>query len=285
MRVPSSGGVDVVVHELRPGPPPPAATVLLSHATGFHGRVWEPVAELLGERFRCVSLDYRGHGDTVAPPAWEVDWYGYGDDATAVAQAVRNPAGLIGVGHSMGGAALLMAALHDPGLFRALVIYEPIVLPPEGLRPGVTENPLANGARRRRAVFDSFDAAIANFASKPPLNTFTPAALRAYVLGGFRLEEDGRVHLKCTPEHEALTFEASTGQDVWDRLGEIAVPVWVLSGRPHALEPSMVAPQIAERLARAEYVEEDDLDHFGPMTHPERIADLVLAAAARTAPR
>lgn len=282
MRIPSSDGVVVVVHELSPTPSPQQPPLLLSHATGFHGRVWEPVAGLLADRFGSVALDYRGHGDTIAPPEWAVDWSGYGDDVTAVARAVWRPGGLIGVGHSMGGAGLLMAALRQADLFRAIVVYEPIVIPPEGMRPASTENPLAAGARRRRATFDSFEAAISNYAAKPPLNAFTPAALDAYVRGGFRAEDDGSVHLKCTPEHEARTFEASANPELWDRLGEITVPVWVVSGRPHAGEPSMMAPGIAERLPNAQYVEEDDLDHFGPMTHPERIADLVRAVADRT---
>lgn len=282
MLIPSTDGVQVAVHEFAPPPTPDSPLLLFSHATGFHGQVWEPVAELLADRFGSVGLDYRGHGDTAVPPGWDVDWFGYGDDATAVAEAVWTPGGLIGVGHSMGGAALLMAVLRRADLFRALVLYEPIVLPPEGMRPGSTDNPLALGARRRRSAFDSFEAAIANFSSKPPLNAFTQAALHAYVHGGFRAGDDGRVHLKCTPEHEARTFEMSTGHDVWEHLGEVTVPVWVVSGRPHAGEPSMLAPRIAERLADAQYVEEDDLDHFGPMTHPERIADLVRAVVAHT---
>ncbi|MGE3684868.1 MAG: alpha/beta fold hydrolase [Acidimicrobiia bacterium] len=271
MRVPSSDGVEVTVHDLGGSGP----LVLLSHATGFHGFVWRPVADHLASNgFHCVALDYRGHGDTAAPPDWVVDWNRYGDDVTAVAEAVAEPGGIVGVGHSMGGAGVLMAALRHPGLFRALLVYEPVVMPTEGF--GSTgPSPLVTGARRRRASFPSFEDAIANYAAKQPLQAFTPESLHAYVHGGFRHGTDGYVHLKCTPEHEARTFEASTSHDTWSRLGEITCPVWVVSGVPLPMQPSMVSRDVAERLADGRYLEFDDLDHFGPMTHPERIADLV----------
>jgi pimeloyl-ACP methyl ester carboxylesterase len=271
MHVDSTDGVDVVVHDLGGTGP----TLLMSHATGFHALAWRPIARLLAHRFSCQALDYRGHGDTVAPADWSVDWNGYGDDAVAVASALHSPGGILGVGHSMGGACLLMAARRDPSLFRGLVVFEPIVFPTEGLLPPGTESPLVVGARRRRSSFPSFEDAIANYASKPPMGTFTDEALHAYVQGGFAVGEDGHVHLKCRPEHEARTFEMGGGHRTWDELGEITCPVVVVAGRPHPGTPAALAAGIAERLPHGQYVEMDDLDHFGPMTHPERVAALV----------
>ena len=271
MRVPSTDGVEVVVHDLGGSGP----LVLMSHATGFHGYAWRPVADFLAPGgFHCVALDYRGHGDTLAPADWEVAWNGYGDDATAVAEACAEPGGIVGVGHSMGGAGLMMAAARRAGLFRALLVYEPIVMPPNGFAT-VEQSPLATGARRRRSSFPSFDDALANYASKPPLRAFTADSLHAYVHGGFRLGTDGFVHLKCTPEHEARTFEASTRHDTWAHLGEIDCPVWVVSGIREPNQPSNLAGDIAARLPNSRYLEFGDLDHFGPMTHPDRIAALV----------
>jgi pimeloyl-ACP methyl ester carboxylesterase len=275
MHVASTDGVDVVVHDLGGTGP----TLLMSHATGFHALVWQPIAQLLAQRFSCQALDYRGHGDTAAPADWSVDWNGYGDDAVAVATALHTPGGILGVGHSMGGACLLMAARRDPSLFRGLVVFEPIVFPTEGLHPPGTESPLVAGARRRRASFPSFDDAIANYAAKPPMGTFTDDALHAYVHGGFVVGEDGHVHLKCRPEHEARTFEMGGGHRTWDDLGEITCPVVVVAGRPHPGTPASLSAAIADRLPHGRYLELDDLDHFGPMTHPERIAAIVTELA------
>lgn len=270
-RVPSSDGVSIAVHDLAGVAGAP--TLLLAHATGFHARAYLPMAAHLAPPYHVVGYDARGHGDTERPPDWAVDWMRYGDDAEAVAGAVSGP--LVGFGHSMGGAALLMAAHRRPDRFEALVLYEPIVIPP---RPDAAERPnaLAVGARRRRATFPSIEDAVANFASKPPLNAFDPAALDAYVRYGVRPERDG-VRLKCDPEHEARTFDQGGVHRTWDLLGDITLPVTVIGGRGGDGDdvPAAIAGPIAERLPRGRYVLEPSLDHFGPFTDPERVAELI----------
>lgn len=284
MRVRSSDGVDLAVHDL--GGDPTSPTLLVSHATGFHGRCYLPMAADLTGRHHVVALDYRGHGDSPAVRGPDgtpvVDWQRYGDDATAVASHLVEREGrpIAAFGHSMGGACLLMAAHRDPSLFAGLVVFEPIVFPTDEPREGAPPSPLVVGARRRRAAFESYDAAIANFAAKPPLGSFTPEALDAYVRFGFRPGEDGQVHLKCDPEVEARTFETGGLHTTWDVLPEIATPVLVVAGVVAEFQPSAISSRIAERLPRSTYLQRDDLDHFGPMTHPVEMADIVAAYVA-----
>jgi len=269
MSVSSSNSVEVAVHDLGGA----GRELLISHATGFHGRCYIPVAEALADRFHSIAFDYRGHGDTPLPANDAVEWDRYGDDATAVAESLTRP--VQAFGHSMGGACLLMAAHRDPRLFEQIVVFEPIVFPPAGIRDPDVPSPLVAGARRRRAAFGSYQDAIANYASKPPLSAFTPAALEAYVRYGFEPGEDGQIHLKCRPETEASTFEGGPHHETWNALAEIEVPVLVISGKVREMQPSDIARSVAERLPRGEYIELDDLDHFAPMTHPNRIAELV----------
>lgn len=273
--VPSSDGVQLAVHDLGGAGP----TLLISHATGFHGRCYLPVAAELAEQFHSVAFDYRGHGDTPQPER-PIDWVRYGDDAVAIATALVELSGepIVAFGHSMGGACLLMAAHRNPALFARLVVFEPIVFPAEGVRPGGEGSPLVEGARRRRATFASYDAAIANYAAKPPLMAFTPEALDAYVRYGFREGEDGQVHLKCLPEIEAGTFEIGGKHGTWDVLGEIETPVVVAAGRAEESQPpSMIAPEVAARLPHGRFVSLEALDHFAPMTSPAIVADLIAA--------
>lgn len=281
MQVTSTDGVNVTIHELTPWPGTPGPderrVLLMSHATGFHGRCWSPVAQALADRYRCLALDYRGHGATAVDVSWQVDWERYGDDAQAAAQfcGANDPgAGLLAVGHSMGGACLLMAAHRQPDLFRGLVLFEPIVFPTGGSQPD-TGSPLAQGARRRRRRFGSLAEAEANYAAKPPMAAFTPESRWAYVNGGFRPTDDGEVELVCAPEIEAGTFETGGSHAVWDLLPHIGVPVLVIAGSVQAFQPASVAAAVAERLPHGRYLEDHTMDHFGPMTHPERLAELV----------
>jgi pimeloyl-ACP methyl ester carboxylesterase len=275
MIVSSSDGVDVAVHDLA-GHDAALPVLLISHATGFHGRCYQPMANALDTRFHSIAFDYCGHGDTAQPADAVIDWARYANDAEAVAVSLTRP--LPAFGHSMGGACLLMVAHRHPDLFTQLVIYEPVVFPPQGAPDAENPIPLVEGARRRRSSFESFEAAIANFASKPPLSGFTPAALDAYVRHGFRQGDDGMVHIKCLPETEAATFQLGATHRTWDLLPEIHTPVLVLSGLPAPDSPSRIAREVADRLPNATYVQLDELDHFGPMTHPAQVADLIADA-------
>jgi pimeloyl-ACP methyl ester carboxylesterase len=263
--VPSSGGVLLAVHELHGSAGQP--TLLVAHATGFHGRCYPALAAHL-EGFHVIGFDFRGHGDTPAPDE-PVDWQGYGDDAEAMAASFRTP--VAAFGHSMGGAALLMAAHRSPSLFTRLVLFEPIVFPAP--RDG-TPSPMVNGALRRRTTFPSVEEAIANYASKPPMSTFTADSLDGYVRHGFRAGDDG-VSLKCAPQHEAATYLTGGMHRTWDVLGEIHTPVLVIAGRTDAMAPSQIAAGVAERLPNGHYAQVDVMDHFGPMTHPAEVAAMV----------
>ncbi|MET0459213.1 MAG: alpha/beta fold hydrolase [Ilumatobacteraceae bacterium] len=282
--VPSSDGVVVALHELAGAERAGHPVVLVAHATGFHGHAYLPIATRLAPRLHTFALDFRGHGDTPRPPDWPVDWDRYGDDAEVAAQALASrpgaAGGLIGFGHSMGGAGLLMAAARRPGLFRLLVVFEPIVFPSDRPGPPTTESPMVIGARRRRPVFDSFEAAIANYASKPPLGAFDPEALDAYVRFGLRPEGD-HLRLKCEPEHEARTFEQGGQHATWDGLASIDIPVVVVAGRVEEGQPSAIAEAAADALPAGRFVGDPTLDHFGPFTHPGVVADLISAEIGR----
>ncbi|MGB0113194.1 MAG: alpha/beta hydrolase [Ilumatobacteraceae bacterium] len=269
--MPSSDHVSVAIHEFGGGGRP----LLLSHATGFHGYCYLPIADELGDDATSFALDYRGHGDTARPDDWTIDWEQYGDDALAAARAVAPDGGLIGFGHSMGGACLLMAAHRDPSLFDAIVVFEPIVFPPRPADAEPGNGPsLSAGARKRRASFESFDQAITNYASKPPMMAFDPDVLRLYVAHGFRPAPEG-VRLKCDPETEAGTFDMGGGHDTWTVLPEIATKVVVAAGATEDFGPGSIAAGIAERLPNAAYVQRDDWNHFTPFIDPAAMAALI----------
>ncbi|MCU1401158.1 MAG: hypothetical protein JWN62_4267 [Acidimicrobiales bacterium] len=274
----------LAVHDLGGDGP----TTLYAHATGFHAHCWTPVTAALPQ-LHNIGYDARGHGDTPVGPDWaasdHVDWDVYGHDCALVAHSLSVDGQVLGVGHSMGGAALVMAALTAPELFCGLVLYEPIVMPP--LEPGAVPvgggNHLAIGARKRRGSFPSFEAAIANYSAKPPMDIFTPESVEAYVRFGFRPGHDAdgnpNVTLKCSPEHEARTYEAGGIHQTWERLGDLAVPVWVVCGLPQVGQPSAGTKTLAERIPGARYIELDHLGHFGPMQAPNEIAALVSEAS------
>ena len=288
----STGGVRVALHDLG-GPDDPAAPVLLfAHATGFHGLVWGPTAAALTDRYRCLALDLRGHGMSETPDGTSLYWQGMGDDVLAVLDSDR----IGGVAKSTGSATPWGAPPWSwprhagPGLLRSLWLYEPAIAGPrvtapairraatsaeaaESAAPSATSNPMADAALRRRATFASYDAALANFAQKAPLNELHPDALAAYVEGGFAPRADGSVTLRCSPATEAEVFRGAGNNEAFAALSLLDLPVALVAGRPDEFGPvTFVAANLAQ-LRRGTLVERRHLGHFGPLEDPTGMAE------------
>jgi pimeloyl-ACP methyl ester carboxylesterase len=270
--VPTAGDVVVAVHDLGGDGPP----LLILHATGFHGRCYEPVADRLAEHFHVHAPDLRGHGDTITPAGADLHWSNMASDTLAVVDHLGLDDSVYFAGHSMGGATVIMSELRRPGLVRAAWLYEPIIFPAEPLAGAISRaNPLAELARRRREHFVSRDEAYERYASKPPFSHVDPAALRAYVDHGFRDSPEG-VTLKCRGESEASVFEG-VDTSVFERLGEVEAPI-VVVGSGDGEGPSQLAPSIAENLRNGRADGWPDRSHFGPFEDPGRTAEAIIEA-------
>jgi pimeloyl-ACP methyl ester carboxylesterase len=251
--------------------------LLFCHPTGFHGMIWAPLAAHLAEVAHSWAVDFRGHGDSSVPASMDFAWDRMVDDVLAVIDHLGTT-DVKAVGHSMGGAALLAAEMRRPGTFAGLWLYEPIVFP---RTKGVSAaNPIAAAARRRRRWFPDREAAYANFAAKPPLDSLDPDALRVYVDHGLRAchtaDADRAVELKCPPEVEALVFENGADAGTFDRLAEVRIPVTVAASVDGG-GPAKVAPLIADALPHGRLERLPQLTHFGPMEDPAGIAAAIRA--------
>ena len=275
-RLRSTDGVEVAVHDLGGGRDKP--DLLIVHATGFCAQVYSRLAVSLGTRYRCWGIDLRGHGLSKTPDGLDYAWEGFGEDVLAAVSGLGLRQPPVAVGHSSGGAAVLLAEASRPGTFSALWCYEPIVWPPE-MREGAQRRAegLAAGARRRRDRFSSEREAYLNFASKPPLSTFVPAAIRAYVDHGFAADpDDGSLVLRCRPEVEATVYLRAADGDRFSPLAGVACPVVVASGgRTDAVRPAL-AERLAAALPHGRVRTFDRLAHFGPLEDPPEVADAIL---------
>ena len=274
-RLPSTDGVEVAVHDLGGEGP----DVLLVHPTSFSAQVLAPLARSLVPHLRCWGVDLRGHGLTSSPEGLVYAWKGFAEDVLAVVEGL-GLARPFAVGHSSGGAAVLLAEAERPGTFRALWCYEPIVWPdPERARPRAER--LAEGARRRRDRFPSREEAYENFVAKPPFSSLSAEARRAYVEHGFADEEDGSVVLRCRRQVEAEIYLRAVEGDRFARLAEVSCPVTVACGEvTDGIRPD-VGQQLVAALPRAELLVFDELGHFGPLEDPARVGAAIVRDLAK----
>ncbi len=244
------------------GPP-----LVICHATGFHGAAYGPMAKRLTNDFTVWAIDVRGHGRSPSPASGDFSWNLIAQDVAAGIAAFSSEP-VVAFGHSLGGAALLLAELNQPGMLRAAYLYEPIVFPP-GLLIGRTENLMSSRARNRRSMFSSRAEVAWRYAQKPPFARFRTDALVAYVEEGFVDNDDATVSLACTPEDEAKAFECED-KVTTDLIQGLALPALIAAGHPEdGPNPARLAPSVVEAMPNATLRAYPQLGHLGPFESPD----------------
>lgn len=135
---------------------------------------WQPLVERLDEnRYRFTSFDLIGCGASAGAATWErctIDEYAADLIALCDALDIDRP---VVIGHSLGGATALRAALNNPGRFAGLVLIAPAstsgldFVPDEATFQTLAhptreqQRALARAAFRRPPADDEFDALMA----------------------------------------------------------------------------------------------------------------------------
>jgi 2-succinyl-6-hydroxy-2,4-cyclohexadiene-1-carboxylate synthase len=191
-----------------------APTLVLLHGFTHTGASWDPVRSELGERYRALAPDIRGHGsrsgsEPVTLPA-------VSDDIGALA-----PARFTLCGYSMGGRLALHLALALPARVERLLLI--------GASPGIAD-PAEREARCRadeRLANEIEGSTIKGFSARweaTPVLAGQPAA----VLAAVRADR-----LRSTPAGLASALRGlGTGAlpSLWDRLPELSMPVSLIVG-------------------------------------------------------
>jgi pimeloyl-ACP methyl ester carboxylesterase len=254
--------------------------LLLVHATGLCAAPFLPLARSLGPDVHCSGVDLRAHGHSERPADGNLAWAGFTLDvlATVDGLGLEQP---VGVGHSCGGAALLLAEQARPGTFHSLYLFEPVVFPGEPSVPVPEENPMSAAARRRRETFPSAEDAFVTFSSKPPLDVLDPEALCLYVEHGFEripADEGGdgsAVRLRCRRDDEAETFARAPSNGAFAHLAAVRCPVTLAYGQETDAFGRPLMEALAGALPDAAIESFPGLGHFGPLEQPGVVAAAV----------
>ncbi|WP_296596343.1 alpha/beta hydrolase [Phenylobacterium sp.] len=274
--LPARGG-EMAVLDFGPADRP--VDVVFSHANGFNARTYRTILAPLADSLRILALDLRGHGATTIPAVVEgrEGWNEFRDDLLALL-AAETDRPVVLAGHSMGGTSSLLAAAHAPDRVKALVLFDPVIFTPEQRPSHMGDNPLAEGALRRRAVFPSKAAAVEAYTGRGAFRSWRPEQLADYVEAGFRETETGEVTLTCAPAWEASNFRTHH-YDPWGAFHATTCPVRILRaevGSTARLEEGQAGLEATGRF-RIDVI--PGTSHFLPMERPELVRDALREAA------
>jgi len=265
------------------GDPARPLDVIFLHANGFNALTYRSILGPLAGEMRILAVDLRGHGLTELPadPEGRTGWLPFRDDLLGLLEALGDPKPIMS-GHSMGGCTSLLAASIAPERIRTMVFFDPVIMPRKmQLAAGDTpDSPLLEGARRRRARFDSKAAVIAAYTGRGAFRTWTAQMLADYVEDGFKPSPDGGVELTCAPAWEAANF-ASHMHDPWPALDNYKGGIRMFraeTGSTARIDDDLDA-LLASGRVRAETVPETS--HFLPMERPDLVHAALREAVGR----
>jgi 2-succinyl-6-hydroxy-2,4-cyclohexadiene-1-carboxylate synthase len=207
-----------------------APTLVLLHGFTQTGRSWDATVAALGERYRALAPDIRGHGEAaserpVSFAAVEDDVLGLAPDRFSLA------------GYSMGGRIALSVALRAPGRIAALTLV--------GASPGIADEV------ERRARRDE-DEGLADRIESEGVEAFAAGWSSLPLFAGMPAAVGAAAHAERLRQDAAGLAAALRGlgtgvmPSLWERLPELTMPVTLVVG-----ERDVKFRAIAERMAAA----------------------------------
>jgi len=262
-------------------------TILLVHATGFHARCWDQTVAGLGDR-HVIALDMRGHGRSDAI-AFE-SWHQFGDDLAGFVRQL-GLTNLIGVGHSMGGFSVALAAAQLPTSFTRLILLDPVILDPlqyasagdniADIRDAMGRHPVA----KRRNSFSGPEEMYDVLRPKGGYVVWQEAVMRDYCTFGLLPADHGEGYvLACPPEFEASIYMGSSETDIYDAVMKIQIPVFIVRAKKREADKgtmdfslSPTWEHLASKFQQGTDHYRPDLTHYIPMQDPEFTARFILS--------
>jgi len=232
-----------LAYEARPeGFDPSALTTLFIHGSGGDRDDWRAQLDGLSDAVTVIALDLPGHGASDPPGESSVDAYSRWTIDFVESLGLRE---VFLVGCSLGSAIALWVALSPRPWLKAI-----------GL--------VGSGARLK--VHPGF---LDGLKQNPPkaLGMLTDFALSASTGEPVR----GTVQAKfdnCSPDLVRADLSACNEFDVMEKLGEIAVPTWIIVGEDDRLTPAKYSSHLNSRIKGSRLVMVPAAGHLVMMEKP-----------------
>jgi L-proline amide hydrolase len=245
-----------------------------------------PVAELERSGRACVLYDQLGNGRSehlpdADPSFWTVELFER--ELAALVEHLGIDGRYHVLGQSWGGMLALLHALErPPGLVSVVAADSPASIDAfvaganallEHFPPDVVAT-IRAGERSGETSTPEFQAAVMEFYRRHVcrLDPWPDEVIRSFGA----MESDPTVYATMNGPTEFTVVGTIAGFDITDRLGEIEVPVLLVSGEHDEVRPHVVAA-MHERLRDSEWVLFEDSSHMPHLEEPERFLSVVSA--------
>jgi 3-oxoadipate enol-lactonase len=238
--------------------PAGAPVVVLSNSLGATRGMWDPQVPPLAERYRVVTYDTRGHGESPAPAGpYSLD--DLVDDLVALLDEVGALRAHV-VGLSLGGMIGMRLAAREPDRVDRLTL-------------------MCTSAKTEPQGFLDRAAAVRSGGTAP----IAPTVVSRWLTPPFAAEHPDLVSrlegmiAGADDEGYALCAEVVAGIDLREDLGRITAPTLVISGAEDQALPPAHQQAIADGIAGAEFLSVSPGAHLANLERPLEVTGALLA--------
>lgn len=253
-----------VAHYRDEGPPSASALVFIN-ALGTDLRLWDEAAAILGQRFRIIRYDKRGHGLSEAGPD-RYDMADYAQDLSALIDKTGVARATV-VGLSIGGLIAQELYRQRPQLFASLVLCD---------------------TAAKIGTDESWDARVAAV-ERGGVEAIADAVLKGWFTGDFHARRSAelagvRAMLTRTPRQGYLAAcGALKRADLRPHLSAIAVPTLCLVGEEDGSTPVALVRETAAAIRGSRFEIVRHAGHLANLEQAAAFASLVADHAAGAA--
>jgi len=249
------------------GPPagaPDAPTIVFGHGLLFSGWMFRSQVEALSPRYRCVTVDWRGQGGSVATAGGDYQMDSLYADAVALIEHLAvGPIHYVGL--SMGGFVGQRIAARRGELLRSLTLLD---TSPDRETPRAAVEDIALAAIYRVAGMGLLKRPVKKIMFGP---SFRADPANQPVIDEFfaRLARSDRAAVR----HAIVAV--ATRKPVYAELDRIAVPTLVVTGADDTPTPPARGRRIAEQVPGARLEIVPDCGHSSTVEQPGAITRLI----------
>ena len=254
------------------------------HANGYPPESYQPLLQLMAAQYHVFGMFLRPLWPDSKPEEVK-DWHIFSDDLLKFLDEQKTES-IIGVGHSIGAIVTLRAALREPNRFRALILFDPVLFPPNFiftwnvlrmLKLSTQVHPKISGALKRRRTFDDLDTVFRGYRRREVFRFFSDESLRAYIEGMTQTKADGGFELVFSPEWETRIYSTgiSPDMDLWRGLPRLNVPMLIIRGAQTDTFREDTARLVKRKQPKVRIETLEQSTHLLPLERPQEVFDLM----------
>jgi len=248
-------------------------------ANGFPIGTYSEFLKQLSPNFKLTCLSLRACWPNIGKAPKKTNWEQYADDLIVFLEKnFQEP--IVGIGHSQGATASIIAASQRPDLFKSLIVIEPafviktwaylIRITPYFIKK--TKQPF-KGALEKKDIWGSRKDFYEHCRKEKAYKRISDHVLKDFAEFGLQPTRDGKFELTFSSKWELSNYLLATS--IWKYLRKVKIPIQVIAGKPSMFFSQKLREKWKRISPNSSMEVNNQFGHLFPLEAPEICAEMI----------